>query len=212
MKKIFSTLVAVVIALSLGLSVAHAATPTVTKVYRTYNSNIYTITLDAGYVTAGPLKSGTNYQTTGGCTLDWYRTSRGKVIIRGVKCVTPGTVVAISPDNPPCDTLFTVRIDSVTVYTDILAPCQPPIVLPPPVTVVQTGATVTFTNPANIPQTGSYLYPVPDAGVYTFAASAPFTATPFEIHSGTAANPTVRYYYRLTVDLTPGQTVTVIQA
>ena len=200
--------VAIFVALMLGIAFttasAHAAT-TVVKTYRTYNSYTYTITVDAGSVTAGPTQG--NPITTGGCVLDKVRKPNGQWLIKGAICPTPGTVKFTSPDFPVCETPFTIQIDGAVVYTDVLnAPCPPPP--PPAVIVTVTAMTVTFTNPATVAQSTVY-----EVGVVSLdavlTADAPFSYTTATRYAGIGLNRYAYFVAVISVTLTAGQTITV---
>lgn len=186
--------------------VAHAAAPTVTKTYRTYASYTYTVSITdpAVSVSAGPRDG--NPITTGGCVNQFRRKSNGQQLFLGTTCATPGTVKFTSPSFPVCETPFAIVVDGATVYTDLLnAPCPPPA--PPAVIVTDAGATVTFTNPADVEQSASFGATVPSLAC-VYVADGPYTAQTSTRFAGIGLNRYVYFWAAVQVTVGPLSTVT----
>lgn len=187
---------------------AAAAEPTVTKVYRTYNSYRYTIAVDsAATVTGGPRANQDAPLASGGCKNVYRRMANGRNVYLHTTCPTPGTVRFTSPDFPACETPFTITVDGVTVYTDLLnAPCPPP---PPPAGIItRTDTTLTFTNPADFTRDSTSHIGV-DSATSTLTADGAFSYQVFTRFAGVGPNTYVYFEAVVTVTLSPGQTTTV---
>ena len=217
LRRLFLALVVLLTGALVAPSVAHAD-PLVTQTYRSAGSYRFTLTADAGNAlyTAGPT-DGTNPVTSGGCRIVSHRNALGRVIIDGVRCLTPGTVGWNSKISPACDTLFSIRADGVTIWSTLLnSPCPPPP--PPPVSVTYVTNLdadpdldqVVFYNPATVVQNKGVAFTVPaaDSTVTVDPASALDYWNVVLVHGGTATNPFIYYQGQLGVIVQPGQTVT----
>lgn len=188
----------------LPFSTAHAAPPTVTKVWRQYSSYTYTVAADHGAISASPYQG--QPVTSGGCRLVWHRNARGRVIVDGAACSSAGTVAFTSPDFPVCETPFIVAVDGAAVLTDLLnAPCPPPA--PPAVIVVASGDTVAFSNPATISQLASYGTTVPSLACY-WSADGGFTSQTSTRFAGIGLNRRAYYWADVSVSVPAGGVVT----
>lgn len=211
-------LILAVLFASLGLvAPAHASAPVISNVIKTdlgAGSYRYKANIDqAESVTGYPQKYGVNPVATGGCQAQYKRKSNGQQLFLGITCASAGTVTYTTPVAPACETEFTLTATSATgevsTYVDQVGQTCPP---PPPasVVVVNSGTTITFTNPAGVAQHKTYGTTVPDLST-TYSSDDPFTYSTMLRYAGVGPNTYVYAWATIGVDLAPGQVIVLVQ-